>query len=190
MILKPSSGLLTAPLIGVGIGAFVTLFTYFGSALVLRLIKILHLQTEEMIFYTSLFYAAVFFFARARMKSKMRRSGKARQLFIPHEEPEIPDEEKIEDNRKPFLFKAGKALWIGFGVVSVGWLTPALAGVWFLPGRPYAFVMLFSFIFSIVCAGWFILQRDQKVPSVHEKILLISGTLASVVVLGYLLPGR
>ena len=163
-----------AAITGFGIAFLAALFVRYGVAFVLYMLDFWQVS----ILNTIILYALLFILARIGIKVWDRRWHPKRTRKRTHE---VEGESRAFD---PFT-----AVWIGFAVFSVLWLTPALIVFWiYEPPYPKALILLFVYIFSFAAAYAYYFENDQKFRTIRLRIIFFLSALLGAATVVNVLP--
>lgn len=152
---------------GLGIGLSISLLVHFGIMGLLLLLNTLNLAEQEILIFSCLFYAVVFFIARSgvRVDNRRNRDFVTRQAY----------EEHPPTKRKVAIGRIKTVLWVTFGCIAIGWITPVLLIYWSDPQDPEWAITASIFIFTSAAAVAFFLKNDKKIKSTVDRITFFIG---------------
>ena len=163
-----------AALTGFGTSLLAALFVRYGVAFVLYMLDFWQVSTLN----TIILYALLFILARIGIKIWDRRWHPRRTR---RRTDGVERESRASD---PFT-----AIWIGFAVFSVLWLTPALIVFWIYdPPYPKALILLFVYIFSFAAAYAYYFENDQKFRTIRLRIIFFLSALLGAATVVNVLP--
>jgi len=167
-------------LAGFGIGVSISFLASFGISGLLFMIEQFKLPEEELAIFTSLFYGIVFFIALGGMRTEIRRN-KMLVTGKPYAKQPLPPASKSRET----FDRIKTVLWYGFGIFSLGWLTPALIIYWMEPRHPDWAVSVCAYLFSFVAGTAYALKKADMIRTGYNYVVLYAG-----VGLGALLADR
>ena len=165
---------------GLGISLLGALFILFGVRFVLLLVETWQLPKQVLVIYTSIFYGIVFLFARAGVRVK------SRWKYAPVNEEHLEDETEALSEKRSVISRVRTAIWVSFGIVSVLWLTPALAIYWISPLHPNRVILLCASIFGLAAAAIYFVGNDEKFLSITDRLMFCLGACFGPIIVVFL----
>ena len=161
---------------GFGIAFLTVLFVISGVRFILFFLESLQLQREVVVIYSSIFYAIIFFIARAgvRVKSHWQHTPN-------YEEYTEEEMEELSKNRSLFS-RARNIMWLSLGIYSILWLTPALSIFWVSPINPDRVIDLCSFLFALTASTIYLIVKAEIYSLLSDRLIFFVGAFSGALI--------
>jgi hypothetical protein len=161
---------------GFGIAFLTVLFVISGVRFILFFLESLQLQREVVVIYSSIFYAIIFFIARAGVRVK------SHWQHTPSYE-EYPEKEMEKLSKKKSLFsRIRNIMWISLGIYSILWVTPALSIYWGSPIYPNRVIGLCSFLFALTASAIYLIVKAKFYSLLSDRLIFFAGAFSGTLI--------